>query len=270
MPDDDGPTTYSAAVFYRRLDPLAMYENWGDVPAEAREAVIDWQLQEFINIWQPAIEEMRENPDARVRIPNRDYMLLDEALAMVDAATDFVIIPCDCKEIVRACDRPREVCVRLNEGATATLEQGHGRQVTKEEMKQIVVDAHRGGLMATGNRNWKEDGAVFGFCNCCACDCYPIRAGEMVGLGDAYPRVYYVAERDMDKCHHCGMCAKRCHFDAFYRDGTRTEVVGKTGRVLKRKTVLFNPELCRGCGLCATTCTEQAITMKPLRVTQEA
>jgi ferredoxin len=264
--NEQGPTTYAAAVFYRRIDPLAMYEDWGDVPAEARDAVIEWQIQEFINVWQPVLEEIRKDPDAKVgRVPNKDYLLLDEALEMVDAAQDHVIIPCDCKEIVRACNLPREVCVRLDEGATATLDQGHGRRVTKEEMKHIVVDAHRAGLMATGNRNWKEDGQVFGFCNCCACDCYPIHAGKRLGLGDLYPRVSHVAERNIDLCHMCGVCARRCHFDAFYYDDKKTEFKGRM-----RKVVLFDPEKCRGCGLCATTCSEDAIIMQPLQVTQDA
>lgn len=256
----EGPVKYKAATFYRRLDPMAMYENWGDVPIEAREAVIEWQLQEFINIWQNAIDEIIQDPDARVRIPNRDYLLLEEALEIVEAAEDHVLVPCDCKEIVQACDRPREVCVRLDLGARMTLEHGHGRRVTKEEMKQNVIDANRAGLMATGNRNWKEDGRVFGFCQCCACDCYPIRAGEKLGMGDAYPRVHYVAERDMDLCHLCGMCARRCHFDAFYYDGSKIEFKGRT-----RKNVLFDHELCKGCGICATACPEGAITMLPRR-----
>ncbi len=268
--DDDGPPKYKASTFYRRLDTLSMYENWGDVPIEAREAVIKWQLEEFINLWQLAVQEMRQDPDARVRVPNRDFLLLEEALELVEAANDHVIVPCDCRSIVQACDRPVETCVRLDLGAIMTLEHGHGRRVTKEEMKQIVINAHRDGLMATGNRNWKQDGRVFGFCNCCGCDCYPIRAGVQLGMKDVWPRVYHVAERDMDKCQHCGKCVKRCHFGAFYRDGSRTEVIGKTGRTLKRQTVLFNPEECRGCGLCATTCSEAAITMMPLRVTQEA
>jgi ferredoxin len=252
----EGPTKYKAANFYRRLDPLAMYENWGDVPIEARDAVIEWGLDEYINTWQMAMDEIRDNPDSRVRIPNRDYLLLEEALEMVEAATDHVVVPCDCKEIVQACNRPREVCVRLDLGARITLETGHGRRLTKEEMKQLVIDANTAGLMATGNRNWKEDGELFGFCNCCACDCYPIRAGEKVGLGDAYPRVYYVAERDMDICHMCGTCARRCHFDAFYYEAEKQEFRGRM-----RKIVSFDPELCRGCGICATACPEGAITI---------
>lgn len=255
----DGVTTYTPATFYRRLDPLSMYENWGDVPADARDAVIQWQLEEFINIWLPVVEELRVDPDKYIRIPNRDVLLLDEALAMVDAASEHVVVPCDCRAIVMACNRPSETCIRLDEGARRTLERGHGRQLTKEEMKTLIVNADRNGLMHTGDRYWREHGGLFGFCNCCSCDCYPFRGGVQLGMSQQWPRSHHVADRDMDKCEQCGLCVRRCHFDAFYHDGTKTEVNGK-----RRKTVLFDPMKCWGCGLCATTCPDNAITMKPL------
>ena len=256
---EDGVTLYRAGTFYHRLDPLSMYENWKDVPEDARNAVMDWQLDEFIKIWLPVVEEIRKDPDAYVRIPNRDVLLLDEALEIVDAASEFVVVPCDCRAIVMACNRPSEACVRLDEGARQTLEMGHGRAVTKDEMKAIVVDADRKGLMHTGPRAWRREGAVFGFCNCCACDCYPIRGGIKLGMHRQWPRAHHVADRDPAKCEQCGKCAQRCHFGAFYHDGTRTVVNGK-----KLRTVAFDAEKCYGCGLCATTCPQGAITMRPL------
>jgi len=255
----DGVTTYTPATFYHRLDPLSMYENWGDVPADARDAVIQWQLDEFIKNWLPVVDELRADPDKYSRIPNRDVLLLDEALAMVEAASEHVVVPCDCRAIVMACSRTLETCIRLDEGAQHTLERGHGRCLAKDEMKKLVVNANRNGLMATGDRYWREHGGLFGFCNCCACDCYPFRAGQQLGMHRQWPRSHYVAERDMAKCEQCGLCVRRCHFDAFYHDGTKTVVNGK-----RRKTVLFDPLKCWGCGLCATTCPDGAITMQPL------
>ncbi len=256
-----GTTWYTPATFYLRLDPLAMYENWGDVPAQAREAVIEWQLQEFIRTWLPVVEELRDDPDKYVHIPNRDVLLLEEALAMVEAASEFVVVPCDCRAIVMACNRPLETCVRLDQGAVLTLERGHGRRLTRTELKALVVNAHRNGLMHTGDRRWREHGDLFGFCNCCACDCYPFRASQQLGMQRQWPRSHYRAEHDLDRCEHCGLCVRRCHFAAFYHDGTRAVVNGKS-----RKAVLFEPARCWGCGLCATTCPHEAIIMRPLPV----
>jgi len=178
---------------------------------------------------------------------------------MEDAASEFVVVPCDCRTIVMACNRPVEVCVRLDEGARYTLELGHGRVVTKDEMKAIVVNADRAGLMHTGPREWRRTGEPFGFCNCCGCDCYPFRGGMKLGMHRQWPRAHYVAQRDPAKCQECGTCTRRCHFNAFYHDGTWTKVNGK-----KAKAVAFDADKCYGCGLCSTGCPEGAITMVPL------
>jgi NAD-dependent dihydropyrimidine dehydrogenase PreA subunit len=157
-----------------------------------------------------------------------------------------------------ACNRTSETCIRLNEGARFTLERGQGRRVTKKECKTIVINAHREGLVHTGRRAWQEHG-TFGFCNCCTCDCYPIRAAEVMGMQKQWPRSHHIAVRDLDECSQCGLCTKRCQFGAFYRDGSKVMVDGKL-----RKRVLFDPDKCWGCGICASACPTEAISMVPL------
>ena len=262
---EDGVTLYRAGSFYDRLNPLSMYENWKDVPEDARQAVIDWQLDEFIKIWLPVVEDIKKDPDAYVKIPNRDVLLLHEALEMVDAASEFVVVPCDCRTIVMACNRPVETCVRLDTGARHTLELGHGRILTKEEMKTLVVNADRAGLMHTGSRQWRRDDELFGFCNCCGCDCYPFRAGVKLGMVQEWPRAHFVADRDLTKCKRCSTCVQRCHFGAFHHDGTFTRVDGK-----KMRSVVFDADKCYGCGLCSTACPEGAITMRLLHPAEKS
>jgi len=245
-----GAATYAPATFYERLDPMAMYERWGDIPAEAREQVVEWDLQEFIEKYRPFIDEMRSNPEADVRVPNRDVLLLEEALAQIEAATDHVVVPCDCRAITMACNRLSEACIRLDEGARMTLERGQGRRLTREECMALVVEADRAGLMHTGNRNWREQGS-FGICSCCACCCFPIRAGVRLGLQQQWPHSHHLAHRDPEACTLCGGCVDRCHFGAFFfqEDGE----------------ISFDPSLCWGCGLCGSGCLSESITMQPLQ-----
>jgi Pyruvate/2-oxoacid:ferredoxin oxidoreductase delta subunit len=249
---EEGVPRYTAATFYHRLDVLSMYEKWGDVPADARDAVIEWDLQEFIEKWQPAIQEMMAKPGAAVRIPNRDVLQLEEALATVEAAEKFAVLPCDCRTITMACQRPVETCIRLNEAAAAADARGLGRQLTKQECLQLVIDLDREGLMHTGDRDWRTNDMIYGFCNCCACDCFPIRAGIRLGLERQWPLAHHAAARDEDTCVQCGTCAERCHFGAFYLDDYGL--------------IAFDPAKCWGCGICATGCPEGAIEMIPLTV----
>jgi NAD-dependent dihydropyrimidine dehydrogenase PreA subunit len=260
----DGRTTYRPSTFYSRMDVLAMFENekWRGVPDEARQALHEWQLQAYIDLWMPAIQRIREDPDAYIFVKNRDVLLLEEALEMVEAADDHVITRCDCRSIMMSCDFPvEEACVRLGEGARLTHELGQGRRVSKEEMKALVIRTDKAGLIHTGVRNWHgHEDEFWGLCNCCTCCCYPIKTGMKLGIAkQAYPRVHHVAARDLQKCGQCGVCIKRCQFGAFYRDGSKVEVNGKL-----RKAVRFDADKCWGCGLCATACPEGAIDMLPL------
>ena len=140
--------------------------------------------------------------------------------------------------------------------------------MTKEEMKQIVINANRAGLMYTGHRDWKEywqeKGNVFGFCNCCAYDCYPIRAGIKIDLDNTCPCSYYIADRDMEKCSQGATCVQRCHFDAFYLSDEKVEIDGKMRREMR-----FDPGKCWGYGICATACPGGSIEMAPLPHTLE-
>ena len=85
-----GMTTYSPGKFYTTLDYFSSVETstWKRLPLAARQAVGEWQVQAFIELWKPAIDRVVANPDAWLPIKNRDVLLLDEALALVEATEE--------------------------------------------------------------------------------------------------------------------------------------------------------------------------------------
>lgn len=252
----DGDTSlYSAADFYGRLDHFAKYENWDDLPAEDRQILDRRFLDAFMARHRPTIERKMQGLEAENALPNDTILLLPEVEEMIDAAEVIIVQPCDCRRLGQNCERPVETCIWLDDGARGALDRGHGRRLTHSQAKALLRRADHKGLMHTADSEWRTRG-LHAICNCCGDDCYPFRAAQELGSKGVWPKSRYIAEYNADACRSCGSCVKRCHFEAFYHDGVTVEVDGKV-----KPRVLFDPAKCWGCGLCANTCTEHAITM---------
>ena len=248
---------YIPARFYDRLDELAMYGNWDQIPDEVRKEITDWWLKDYIDKISPVVENIKQDPDAYQQIKQKDFLLLEEALDQVRKATIYAVVNCDCRSSTQGCSRMIESCIRLDDGAKYTLERGLGRQITSQECKAIVLKADREGLMHIGTRH-KKGQRLSGFCNCCTCCCFPLRASKALNSEKVYPKVHYVAVKTDDNCTNCGLCVKRCQYGAFYYDDSHVVINDK-----KRKKVVFDPAKCYGCGLCRTACPKECIEMLP-------
>jgi Pyruvate/2-oxoacid:ferredoxin oxidoreductase delta subunit len=256
---DEGVTRYKPGSFWHRLDHVAKFENWDDIPADDRQRINRRFLDEFIAKHRPNVERKMQGLAAENALPNDTILLLHEVEAMLDVATHIVVQPCDCRCLGQNCSRPVETCIWLDDGALAALDRGHGRRLTREEAIALVRRADKAGLMHTGDSEWQVRG-LHAICNCCACDCYPFRAAQELGSTGVWPKSRYMAVHDAERCNLCGACVKRCHFEAFHHDGSMAEIGGKT-----KKNVVYEPERCWGCGLCANTCPCEAIVMEALR-----
>ncbi|MEJ2210952.1 MAG: 4Fe-4S binding protein [Anaerolineae bacterium] len=247
---------YRATDFYTFLDHFLKYENWDDLPLEARRAIDARYLAEFVDRVRGDVAHKMAGGETPGGGHNDAVLLLHEAEAMVRAAGEIVIQPCNCRRAGQYCDRPVETCIWMDEAAREARARGHGRCVSTEEAVALLRRADRAGLMRTGDSQWRTNG-LGAICNCCACDCYPFRAAEVLGSKGVWPRSRYLAAYDADLCSLCGACVRRCHFGAFYHDGATRLVDGK-----ERKAVSFDPARCWGCGLCANTCPTEAIVME--------
>jgi Pyruvate/2-oxoacid:ferredoxin oxidoreductase delta subunit len=257
---EDGVTMYVPTDFGMRLDHFAKFENWDDIPAQDRAAINRRFLDEFIAKHRPDVERKMRGLSAKNALPNDTVMLLSEIEEMIDVATHIVVQPCDCRRLGQNCNRPVETCIFMDDAALAALDRGHGRRLTKQEAKELVRRADKKGLMHTADSEWQTRG-LHAICNCCACDCYPFRAAQELGSKGVWPRSRYIAGHNRKQCTFCGACVKRCHFDAFYHNGSTVKVEGRV-----KRNVLFDPQKCWGCGLCANTCPAgaEAIVMESL------
>jgi NAD-dependent dihydropyrimidine dehydrogenase PreA subunit len=259
-----GVTTYLPGKFYAALDYWSSVETgtWRRLPPAARREVAEWQVQEFIRLWKPAIDRVVADPDAWLPIKNRDVLLLDEALALVEAAEDICLLPCSCRTTLVGQEPLVEGSMRVGERARLTLERGQGRRLTVAEARAHLVALDRMGLVHTGPHAWRTHDPGLEWIshgNCGPSYSYIFIAGARLGLEKVYPRAHYAAQVDWDRCTHCAICTGRCPFGALYQDGSTVPVHGQTVR-----QVQLDPQACWGCGLCATACPEAAIRMRPL------
>lgn len=259
-----GQTKYRVGKFYDTMDYWTSYEtgSWLRLPQWTRHAVDEWQLQEFIKLHTLSFEIIAKDPDAWLRMKNRDILLLEEALELVEASEYVCLLPCPCKTTVFPGSPVIEGSMRLGARARETLEKGQGRSLTTEEAKTHLLSLDRMGLIHTGPKAWREHDPSLEWVshgNCNVAYSFPFRAGLRLGLAKAYPRVHYVAAVNWDQCTFCGICLGRCPFGALYHDGSTISVHGQKFRALT-----FKSENCFGCGLCANTCPENAILMQPV------
>jgi Pyruvate/2-oxoacid:ferredoxin oxidoreductase delta subunit len=196
------------------------------------------------------VEEIRQTGlmDPAKIIPR--YLLLEEAVEVLDQVKQVFLWPCNCRSMIRACKKPVYTCLRFDNS------QGQGYEISREKAKEIVHMSNRKGLMQSGELGRDRGGRLVGaICNCCPDCCFPHLLARELNAEKLWPVSCHVAEWHKEDCSACGLCAKRCPFDAFRYDSSLE---------LKQDRVAFAADRCRGCGLCAVTCPEHAIQMRKM------
>jgi Pyruvate/2-oxoacid:ferredoxin oxidoreductase delta subunit len=166
---------------------------------------------------------------------------------IIESHTRFAVADCICRKEARmlgkGCDKLLEACMSFGASADFYIENGMGREISKEEAKQILLKAEEDGLIHCSTNS--AGNKVF-ICNCCGCCCKSMANVTKYGNLQAVVRSSYYAIKDREICTDCGTCVERCQVDAIQSENDHT---------------IIDRHRCIGCGLCASTCPTGSITM---------
>jgi len=160
----------------------------------------------------------------------------------------FLIINCVCRQTEDLLGNPckmtdrREVCMGFGDLAKLYLEQGWGREISKQEALEYLRQNEEEGLIFRPGNTQKMDFV----CSCCYCCCGTIANLKSLPNPSEFTTSNYYAVIDKDLCTGCGICEQRCQMNAIS---------------LKNDIASIILERCIGCGNCVITCPSEAIVL---------
>jgi electron transport complex protein RnfB len=206
----------------------------------------------------------------------RGVLPYEEVRKILDKVEYFTVSHCPCRHANNLdpespdCRYPTEVCLHFDKLGHYIVENGMGREITRQETEEILKRSAELGLIhGISNQQEKPDT----ICNCCRDCCIWFLAMNKYGHNGSLTPSNFRVTVNQSNCTGCGLCVKRCPMEALHMkevpsakgrkttvkngDGRQRELTNKTGRVSELKQ-----ERCIGCGVCAYKCQSQSLALQ--------
>ena len=181
---------------------------------------------------------------------------------ILEAGDSVALMECPCRASKPEHCLPLDVCVVVGKVMVDFILTHHpekSRQVTPDEALEVIRQSQRRGHAAHAFFKDAVLDRFYTICNCCSCCCAAIeshRHGTPTLASSGH-----VAVVDKERCTGCGLCLRRCPFEAM-------------SMVHEEKALSqVDAAQCMGCGVCAFNCPALALSLvqvpergQPLRV----
>lgn len=198
-----------------------------------------------LDLWAK-VPQLRTIPVGESIDVQSEVLSYERAGELVRAEERFAVAPCVChreRQVVgHGCGRPTETCISIGPAADYYIHNGLGRQVSQQEVLQILDLADEYGLVLQP-ANAKKPAFI---CACCGCCCGVLRNLKRHPRPAEVVSSPFYAVVDVDICEACATCETRCQMEAVSLDNGYAVV---------------DLDRCIGCGLCVTTCTTGALSL---------
>jgi electron transport complex protein RnfB len=189
-------------------------------------------------------------------LPVEKSLTYEDSVATYDIARElvnsskgpFMVAPCICRKgrdlIGDPCKvtKREETCLGFGPFAQQYINQGWGREISRDELLKILLKNESEGLVLQAS-NSKE---IHFLCSCCGCCCSLLRTKKRTPKPVELFTTNFYAGVDSDLCSGCETCLSLCQMDAL---------------AIKDSIASVNLDRCIGCGVCVTGCPEGAVSL---------
>ncbi|MFW9803633.1 MAG: ATP-binding protein [Candidatus Thorarchaeota archaeon] len=193
--------------------------------------------------------QLRVIPVQKSYTPESPVAQYDDVRRLIEGADGpFMVTNCICRQSHALRDDPckvtqrEETCIGAGPFAEMYLSLGWGREISKEELVQIIDQNEQEGLVLQPSNSEKMEF----MCSCCGCCCGLLRGKGAMPKPIEFFTTNFYSDVDHDLCSQCGTCVDLCQMKALsFQDDL----------------LMVNLDRCIGCGVCVANCPEGAITL---------
>ena len=226
---------------------VGFYEfNIDNINQEKAAALEEYMKDVFIQEFTATgIPQMRTIPVEITFTPEHPILAYDDVWQIVDQMKPpYVVAECICTQEKEALGGKcqHELTKRCICNSKWYLENGHGTEITKDELVALIKRAQTDGLVLQPSTYQK--GAFL--CLCCSCCCGILTNIKTLPAPAQSVWTNCFSRVDSTKCKACGMCVRKCPMTA----------------ITIQENAVVNLDRCIGCGVCVASCPEKAIVLQ--------
>lgn len=196
-------------------------------------------------VWKkaPLLRTIPVGESIEAEVTVLDYERAEE---LVHAHQRISVAPCVCRQeqevLGHRCEKPIETCISFGSGADYYVRNEMGRYITQDEALQVLKLAEETGLVLQPDASRQ---ATF-ICCCCGCCCGVLKTLKRHPIPADLAHTPFQAIHEDDLCDACELCLDRCQMEALQLDDGIIQI---------------DLHRCIGCGLCVTSCPNQALSL---------